>query len=157
MAIVTGTLGVNVAFLQEIKQENQDLKSLLGEGRSKLLDTPPQVGPRQAAVLLALLRDQVALHFALEEAYGYFEDATEVAPRLSAQADALRGEHGGLFMELCRLSDRAEELCYGAHSVRAMYEVAERFRAFDDRLRAHEARENELILQAFDDDIGVGD
>ena len=32
-----------------------------------------RIPPRRFAVLLAELRDQLAMHFSLEEAYGYFD------------------------------------------------------------------------------------
>ena len=40
------------------------------------------------------------MHFALEDAYGYFEDAVAEAPRLSDMAEQLHSEHDGLFLEI---------------------------------------------------------
>jgi len=36
---------------------------------------------------LSELRDQLALHFALEEAYGYFDEPLHVAPQLAEKAN----------------------------------------------------------------------
>jgi hypothetical protein len=67
---------------------------------------------RQLADLLGRVRDQLAMHFALEEAYGYFEEPLSVAPRLSSQADALRNQHGDLYLAICELVDQAQRRAY---------------------------------------------
>jgi hypothetical protein len=157
IATLTGTVTVNAAFLAEIKEVNQELWSLLANLRHRC---QRPIAPGQCRLLidkLCTLRDQLALHFALEEAYGYFEDPVDVAPRLSRQADQLRGEHKGLYLDFCELVDRAERMLYDEqHAALALW-MGPEFLEFDARLRSHEERENELILAAYDDDIGVGD
>jgi hypothetical protein len=56
-----------------------------------LIDSPPVLWnhTRRLVNLLEALCDQSALHFSLEEAYGYFEDANHVAPQLGEQAETL--------------------------------------------------------------------
>jgi len=111
MTVMTRTVTVNAAFLQEIKEDNQELWSLLERLQITLLtEWPPRVSRRQLHDALACLRDQLAMHFALEEAYGYFEDAIEVAPRFSIKADRLRGEHDDFYVEMCDIVDHAEQL-----------------------------------------------
>jgi hypothetical protein len=157
VATLTGTVTVNAAFLQEIKEVNQELWSLLSELRHRC---QRPLAPSQCRLLidkLCQLRDQLALHFALEEAYGYFEDPVYVAPRLSRQAEQLRDEHKGLYLDLCELVDRAERMFYDEqHAALALW-IGPEFLEFDARLRDHESRENELIFEAYDEDIGVGD
>ncbi len=157
VATLTATVTVNAAFLQEIKEVNQELWSLLAELRHRC---QRPLAPAQCRLLidkLCLLRDQLALHFALEEAYGYFEDPVNVAPRLCRQAEQLRDEHKDLYLDLCEVVDRAERMFYDEqHAALALW-VGPEFLGFDGRLRGHEARENELIFEAYDDDIGVGD
>ncbi len=158
MATATGTLTVNAAFLMEIKEDNRELHELL-QRAATLFSRPDRVHapPRQLAELVQGLRDRLAMHFSLEEAFGYFEDAVSVAPRLTRQANELRAEHGGLFVEACDLVEDAERLQYGETPPIAVRRLAERFNAFYRRFQDHDARENEMILQALDDDIGVGD
>ena len=60
--------------------------------------------------LLIELQDQLALHFALEEAYGYFDDPIWVAPHISDLAESLRAEHVALYSELCDLAEQAGSL-----------------------------------------------
>ena len=160
MATVTSTAAVtvNAAFLQEIKDVNQDLWQLLIELRSLCAD-PYQIRARrnQFVGMLEDLRDHLALHFALEEAYGYFDDPVEVAPRLCERAAALRFEHQDLYVLACQLVESAESMLDKERASRAVLALVGEFQAFDRRLKHHESQENELILQEYDDDIGVGD
>ena len=103
------------------------------------------------------LRDQLALQFALEEAYGYFEDPIEVAPRLCELAQSLRAEHQQLYLRVCELLERAIGILDGQRVSELVLEVAAGFVAFDDQFRRHESREIDMIQQEYDDDIGVGD
>lgn len=159
MTIATRTLSVNAAFLQEIKQDNVELRNLLESLTTQCRDASSQMSdPRNLCDGLSRLRDQLAMHFALEEAFGYFEDAVDVAPRLSCRADELRAEHDGFFREMCSLVEHAERLLYREESPRrATQTITLRFSAFYEALQAHEACERDLIMEAFDRDIGVGD
>jgi hypothetical protein len=156
-ATLTGTVTVNAAFLQEIKEVNQELWHLVGELRHRC-QRPIAAGACRAMVEhLAELRDQLALHFALEEAYGYFEDPVDVAPQLCRKADSLRSEHKELYSQLSAVVDRAERLLYDEEHAALAVWLGPRFLDFDARLRSHEERENDLIFEAYEADIGVGD
>ena len=109
-----GTIIINAAFLQEIKEDNQDLRDLLGAIHDTL--SGPQwyrIRPQVLAELLERLVDQLATHFALEECFGYFEDAVDASPWLSSQADVLRTQHDVLYLELCGIVDDAQKPVYG--------------------------------------------
>ena len=152
------TITVNAAFLQELKEDNHHLRSLLEIARRTLLREPPAIAtPREMADLFGELRDQLAMHFSLEEAFGYFEDALDVAPRLSEQADLLKAQHQGLYMSICEIADEADQILYQETEIDLRSEICERFAEFFDQFSDHEACENALILEAFDQDIGVGD
>lgn len=158
MSIAVGTVTINAAFLQEIKEDNHELAELLETASAtfslaRVVRTPP----RQFVNLLSRLRDRLATHFALEEAFGYFEEAIAVAPQLSRRADDLRNEHRTLFLEVCDLVEEAERLLYRETTSGAAKELANKFRSFHCALQEHEASENELILDSLDCDIGVGD
>jgi len=158
MLMVTRTVTVNAAFLQEIKEDNEQLRGLLAEANAMLAASPPShVRTRRLASLLAELRDQLAMHFSLEEAYGYFEDPVSVAPHLSEQAESLREQHGELYKDICQLAETAENLSDRNGKSRGLQQVACRFLEFYGRLQDHEATENDLIVQAYNVDIGVGD
>ena len=154
----TSTVTVNAAFLQEIKEVNADLWRLLSDVRH-LCSDPHQVRShrRRLVLMLGSLRDQLALHFALEQAYGYFDDPVFVAPRLSQQAESLRDEHQKLYAQVCDLADEVEKQYHAGRLATVASEVVEQFKTFDQLFRRHEDEENELILNAYEDDIGVGD
>jgi hypothetical protein len=153
----TGTVTVNAAFLQEIKEVNQELWALLDELRHRCQRPIAPGQCRQLIDKICHLRDQLALHFSLEEAYGYFDDPLHVAPQLGRQAGHLRAEHKELYMDLCDIVDRAERMFYdGQHAELALW-IGPEFLHFDRRLRHHEEAENELIQDAYSGDIGVGD
>jgi len=149
---------INVAFLQEIKEASEELWKLLGkiqELRARPISI--HMHPRQVVDLLEQLQDQLALYFTLEEYYGYFEDPVEVDPRLSERAHALRMEHQTLYLEICAIVERAERLLDQRKLASLTRHIVLRFGAFNEQLRAHEAHEDELILESLEDDIGVGD
>jgi hypothetical protein len=152
-----GTVTVNAAFMQEIKEVNQELWALLGELRHRCLRPIAPAHGRHLIDKMCQLRDQLALHFSLEEAYGYFEDPVDVAPQLSRQAERLRAEHKEIYTELCDLMERAERMFYDEQHAELALWIGPEFLAFDERLRQHEDQEIELITEAYSGDIGVGD
>jgi hemerythrin-like domain-containing protein len=156
--VQTATVTLNPAFLQEIKEDNQQLRDLFADVR-RAFGHPRPDGPTRQYLLETLenFRDQLATHFALEEAFGYFDDPVDAAPRLSEQAESLRSEHGELFMIICAMVEDAYDLLRGAYNAAEFQELAHRFVRFEDAFSDHEARENALIMEAFNADIGVGD
>lgn len=152
----TRGLAINAAFLKDIKDDNRDLKLLL----DSIL---PLAQHQQTAVnhwpelirLFADLRDQLALHFSLEEAYGYFDDAVNSAPQLTTDAEMLRSQHSVLFRGIRDLADRALEVSTDSEGQVAKF--LDEFQKFQRSFEEHEEAELKLILDALDDDIGVGD
>ena len=158
MSIATATITVNAAFFREIKEVNDELWRLLADVQhlcSRPISLRSQCG--RLVGMLSQSRDQIALHFALEEAYGYFEEPLYAAPRLSEQADLLRSEHRDLYAQINDLAELAEQCQFDGRLASLAAEVCRRFDSFYAQLLQHEARENELIIQAYGEDIGVGD
>jgi hypothetical protein len=152
----SGRVTVNAAFLKDIKDDNRELKVLLD--RIAPLAEHPQVAInhwRELVELLAGLRDQLALHFTLEEAYGYFDDAVISAPQLSVSAECLRGQHPKLFERIRQLSEKCQEISIDSSEKVARF--LEEFDHFRLEFERHEEEELRLILDALDDDLGVGD
>jgi len=155
-AVATNLVTVNPAFFQEIKEVNEELWKLLRNLRMRLNGSLTGEQLEGMIPSLAELREQLGLHFALEESYGYFEDPVEVAPQLAEKATALRDEHRVIFAELSELVEQAERMFNdGQHDMLIVW-IGPRFVKFDTHLKSHESRENELIMDAYDD-IGVGD
>ncbi len=155
--VATQTLGINAAFLNEIKQDHVELRQLLAKARRAVDEPQRKTCSRELCHLFLSILDRLAIHFSLEEAYGYFEDALEIAPRLSAQAESLRSEHETLFLAFREIVECAERLVYHESPISILANIATQFNRFDAKLARHEQREMELILEAFDDDVGVGD
>lgn len=158
MAIALRTVSINPAFLREIKDDHHELRQLIHH-TSAMLDNSGTVAIEHArlAEMLTKLRDQLAMHFSLEEAYGYYEDAIVAAPHLSRRAESLRGQHFELFAEMCRLVEGAEALLYQEKAAQQLQRLSGDYHRFLVKFREHEAAESELILAAFNDDIGTGD
>ncbi|MEZ6131277.1 MAG: hypothetical protein R3C59_21590 [Planctomycetaceae bacterium] len=69
MLTATHTVTVNAAFLQEIKDDDEQLRTLLEQTRQACKSLSYlDISASRLASLLAELRDQLAMHFALEEA-----------------------------------------------------------------------------------------
>lgn len=158
MSLATRTISINPAFLQEIKEDHHELRQLMHH-TSAMLNRPRWMATEldRLTELCTKLRDQLAMHFSLEEAYGYFEDAVSAAPHLSRRAEQLRGEHYTLFSQFCQLTELAEALRYEGQDEATLGRLVDGYRDFAMRLYEHEANETELILAAFNEDLGAGD
>jgi hypothetical protein len=157
-AIATATVTLNAAFLQEIKEVNDELWSLLARIRHACSRPVALSGNCHYFVNMLLeLRDQLALHFALEEAYGYFDDPVDVSPHTCYEADRLRNEHRRLYSHLSDLVERAEMILEEGQHALLTTSVPGQFILFDEALQNHEHRENELLMTMLEDEIGIGD
>ncbi len=139
------TLTINPAFLQEIKDSNAELWQTL-ERIQGLYDAamPPATIAQKLVRWLDDLRDQLALQFSLEEAYGYLELPTPDRA-IGTRAEQARRQHCALYLDLSELCERAEELQYRGLATEQLGLLIEETQAFDARLQAHEAIENQLI------------
>lgn len=165
-SLTGGRLAVNAAFLKDIKDDNRDLKILFD--RIDVLMRTEQAAAHHWPELLQLwadLRDQLALHFGLEEAYGYFDLVDDAHASLNSVALSLKSQHTGLFEAMRHLVETAEKASVGEPSVEgaipevttAQEKVMHRFEAFLNEFKAHEESELKLILDALDEDIGTVD
>ncbi|GIW95838.1 MAG: hypothetical protein KatS3mg110_3879 [Pirellulaceae bacterium] len=155
VATRTGTVTVNPAFLREVKEIHEELWQKLRECRCRAAE--PVENAEEAAQfrqLLDELLERLARHFTVEETCGYFENPLEVAPHLATRCDQLRREHASLYLELLAIVDHADVLLDSGEAPRLWVAVQSAFIAFDDRLKAHEEAEAELIQAAFTQDFG---
>ena len=158
MSIVTTTVTINAAFLEEIKEDDRRLRHLLTEAQTAFGQRRSQrAWLIRTVALLCDLRDQLALHFTLEESYGYFDEPVCAAPWLSERAEALRAQHRDLFVLMCEIVEAAERSLEPHVRRNRWDQVADRFDEFLAALGQHESDETDLIFQAYNDDIGVGD
>ena len=150
----TKTLVVNPAFLQEMKDSNQEVWQTQHAVRQIChSDLQPNDLLKQLVELLDDFRGQIALQFALEEAYGYQSVRTDSLPHSSRcirLAQTAHNQHCGLYLQLSGLSEQAEELQYRGIEREPLIELIGRVMEFDQALRDHELLEGDLIDQSFD-------
>lgn len=151
MQTVTSTSGtkVNGAFLQEVKDGNVELWQAVEELRV-LVHAPgePQTASRKLVSLLGRLRDCLALQFSLEESYGYVRFCPGVDGGTSARTLLAQRQHRELYLRIHELCEQAEEAQYRGTAERELNELLSLTNEFDDRLRAHECLETDLIVES---------
>ncbi|MGI9519357.1 MAG: hemerythrin domain-containing protein [Pirellulaceae bacterium] len=151
------SLTLNVAFLNEIKQDNDRPLEIIGDIKRQLA-TLPLVDTAELACELNHLRDELETHFALEEFYGYFKSAELTHPQISVRAGDLRSQHEELFLTLCDLVELAESAHYReAPLEKTMLALSVGFHSFVQNFNRHEQEETDLMMRLCNDDIGVGD
>lgn len=107
---------------------------------------------------LSRMRDfqhQLLKHFDLEELGGFMDTVLRTAPQYARQVDQLEIEHDDLIKDL----DRAIATFKGADCASSpkVMRARERVRELVSALDAHEAVENELIQNVYNQDLGLGD
>ena len=154
-SIASKKFTINAAFFQEIKDDHIQLQELLASLRC-LVSHRPALSNHACEFVDKLFKlcDQLALHFTLEEAYGYIEDIIESTPHLHKLTDRLREQHASLFIKARDLADRAGARHKG--DTAELTRIADQFIEFDDAFKTHEAAELQLILNAMNQDEGGG-
>lgn len=110
--------------------------------------------PDSLPALLDELADELKTHFEHEEVGGYFLGVVDRAPRLIGHVESLKHQHG-------ELRSAARELAELAHRQKTNADDWPRLRTdcedFVDQLLTHEAAENDLLQEAYTQDIGEED
>ena len=146
---------LNVAFLQEIKQENVELRQLINSVAEKMaLDS--RISPREVMELLCQVREELETYFTLEEFYGYFKHAAVTNPTVSACAVRLQSEHEQLYLCFNDIVELAEQIVYRETDA-MMADLLDELNQFRAQLDRHENREMELMMQLCNEEFGVGD
>ena len=158
---------INVAFLQEIKSDFgfrdllNDVYHQLKPGSTRGAvddESGEKVTPRVAAEMLSDLRDGLETYFALEEFYGYFQQAEVLNPCVSQKAFSLQSEHETLFLKLNQIVEIAQQIVYHeAGPETTLDQVAEELDSFCVELAEHEQAEMDLMMRLCNEDFGVGD
>lgn len=143
------------------RREHRALDQLLARIRDEfLIGRTIKLDDHESARLLdelVALRDHLGMLFALEESPELSPDVGAISPRLVSPLRALQAEHVALFQELSQMVEYTEK-AYSHHALGDLLDrIERRFQGFQAHFQAHETRENRLLLQAFNDDIGTGD
>lgn len=138
---------INSVFLQEIKDDNLQLYTLLDKLRAFWLVNDPHVlNPNWFSELTNTLRDRIAMHFSLENAFGYFEHPIKFDPILSAEANRLRDQHVELYLQISLIAEKTEEMLYPKFNEKSYVRQVEKFKEFYKAFQEHEAAEFDLIM-----------
>jgi hemerythrin len=105
----------------------------------------------EARAWLVAVRAHLAEHFRFEEEDGYLDAVRNREPRLERAAEQLAEEHRRLMRALDELLEEA------ARTVRLDDGLREGVRRWVKEVRKHEARENDLVQDAFTQDLGTKD
>jgi iron-sulfur cluster repair protein YtfE (RIC family) len=100
------------------------------------------------------LLERIAAHFKDEEATGLFEDLNRQTPHEAGAIGELVQEHEELLERLTMLHRLAAE---GNLSPACWDELEHGFRNFSTKMCHHEARENRLLQDAYEQDLGSKD
>lgn len=110
----------------------------------------PELGRKSANVL-----EHLSHHFSGDAEGTFFADVAKRAPHLIGKLTGLTSEHAEILKEFRQVAEQASAL--DGDDMAAASRLAARTRRVVATLRRHEAEENELIFNAFWDDLGVGD
>lgn len=140
-------------YVRAMKCEHCELETLLHDLNRALDEADLRNWPQEAMVKvgehLNTLEEALTAHFRREEEGGFLEDAEVALPRMSGAVSELLKEHGEMLVEVRELAAQTKHMRWGTyHSWRAFLENV---RAFVKKLQAHEARENVLLAEAFND------
>ncbi len=135
----------------KILEDHRALKALLQQIDDALTGKTAPIA--EVSDLLARLGDHLVKHFALEEHGGYFAEALLRAPQLVAKANELLAQHPKMSTQARDLVD----LSPVQDSDRWWQETRQRFDAFKTELLKHERHEDQLLQEAYTQDIGSHD
>jgi hypothetical protein len=129
----------HAALAEDLRQLEEAIRPASGDGFVALR-------ARLDATSAHLLR-----HFEFEEQNGYLDAVRKREPRLERNVEQLGGEHP-------ELAHGLEVLIGKARAVTSLWDsLREDVRGWIERVRQHEARENDLVQDAFNWDIGAED
>jgi iron-sulfur cluster repair protein YtfE (RIC family) len=134
---------------EKIRREHDHLRELLGKIHQALSTRAETVD--EISGMMTSLQEHLREHFHEEEDGGFFKEIVSQAPRMSDRADAIENEHVDLSTavdELVSVASKESELCKTMEAG---------FHDFSKALMHHETKENELLLDAYEEDIGSAD
>jgi hemerythrin len=127
------------AVLKDLQNLEQASASTRNEGLAEL------------CCLLEATRKHITKHFRFEEEDGYMDVIREREPRLERTIQELAEEHGQLAQSLDLLIWEAQK------STSLGDELRREVHDWVDRIRRHEVRENNLVQDAFNQDVTAED
>jgi hypothetical protein len=129
----------HAALLKDLRQLEEEARTGSRESLAELRDR------------LAATRTDITDHFRFEETNGYMDRVRKREPRLDREIDRLGEEHRELGEALRHLIQQAET------TTNLTSAFQKEILGWIERVRLHEARENDLVQDAFNLDMGPED
>ena len=142
-------------YVQDLLAQHQRVDAMLREAWSAIVQSrgpDADASGADVAIVLRRVRDELAHHFAEEEAGGCLEEAVTKCPRFSAEALRIESEHAQL---LGGIESLIHQVATGFEGTAQRHALEIDFGDFCRRVQVHEAAENELLRQAFGAAIDV--
>jgi len=117
----------------------------------EMTDSSSGADGRALGACLTSLRSNLDEHFRFEERNGYMDAVLARAPQMARQVEGLREEHAEMRQSLIALAAQARK----ARSVDD--ELRQKVRDWVAKVRNHERRENLLVEDTFNRDLGAKD
>ena len=136
-------------YVDHLLAEHRRLHAMLRKARSAIVHSggpDGDVTPADIVRTLRFIREELAEHFAQEEAGGCLEEAVSRCPHLAAGAERITDEHAELLQALDALIAAAPDC---GQSLAKRLALEQDFEDLCRRLFAHEAAENRLLREGF--------
>jgi len=134
-------------------EEHERIETILAELDTALANRDRQ--PKEVIRLLTELPVHLEAHFAFEEAGRFFDEGMLRAPHLQTKADKILSEHAPLVEAAKSLAAHAAGEEPGSPDW--WERVRERYLALKNDLTRHEHAENDLVQEAYVQDLGARD
>jgi hypothetical protein len=135
-------------------EDHRRAHAVLHEDLHRLEDVAHPTARHDAALLrvrLGITQAHLVEHFRFEEHNGYMDAVRKREPRLERTVELLADEHRQLAQSLAELIEEAEAATGVGDALR------DGIRGWVQRVRRHEALENDVVQDAFTLDIGAED
>ena len=141
-------------ILGHVLAQHRDLFNLMQSVRAGLAATACPGSPDCACLLESLhrLRQHLHDHFAQEESGGFLEESVARVPRLSSAMRVILAQHPALLAELDAL---IAGLDGAAPSAAAWATAAAAFDRFAEHMNEHEHRENAVVQEGYNENLGL--
>lgn len=142
-------------ILGHLLAEHRELFTLIQAVRTAFAAPGEPSAARRAGVVesLRLLRCHLRDHFSQEECGGFMEEAVTRIPRLSAAMRSILGQHPALLGQLDRVIAALEP----PESPGSWAIAAGDYEAFAAQMTAHERRENAVLQEGYNEDLGLAE
>jgi hypothetical protein len=139
-------------WAEHVEAEHRHFGRMINEIR-RAFDAPVESQTVGAAVAVArdkltVFNQQMRAHFDMEEEGGYLEEAVARLPVLSHNADKLIAEHAALRMAIDGVVKRLADV---RDSIAEWNACREEFKRFSEQIATHEANENWLLHEGFNE------